>query len=164
MQVATASGVSCRNSQLNRCWVGWQDGWIQQTPIKFGGVKPTDAANPEYFGLRDCGDKVLNYEGVGSSISCGLNVRGLSKRPRRSTPRSLPLSVLRERDREVEGGTYKLLTCGCIHECNRQILTANHIREPITKGELTFDAAGLVKRLGYVWPFPLSIRLRRLLY
>lgn len=75
----------------------------------------TDAANPGYLGLRDRDDKVLNYEGVGSTILCRLNVREIFKCPRRSTSRSLPLSVLRERDREAEGGTYKLLTCGCVH-------------------------------------------------
>ena len=92
-------------------------GWLARRldPIdtdQIRGVKPADATNPEYPGLCEYGDKVLNYEGIEGSISRRLNVRGLFKRPRRSTPRSLPLSVLRERDREVEGGTYKLLTCG----------------------------------------------------
>jgi len=53
-----------------------QDGWIKQPPIKFGGVKLTDAADPGYLGIRNCDDKVLNYEGVGSSISCRLNFPG----------------------------------------------------------------------------------------
>ena len=124
-----------------------QDDWIQQTAIKFWGVKLTDAANPGYLGLRDFDDKVLNYEGVGSSISCRLNVRGPFKHSRRSTSRTLPLSVLRERDREAEGGTYKLLTCGYIHECNRQILTTNHKRnrEHITRKKLAFEVAKLVR-------------------
>ena len=48
-----------------------QSGWVRRAPIEFGWIKLTDAADPRYLG----DDKVLNYQGVGSSISCRLNVR-----------------------------------------------------------------------------------------
>jgi hypothetical protein len=52
-----------------------QSGWIKQPPIKFGGVKLADAADLGYFGISDYDDKVLNYKGVGGTISCRLIVR-----------------------------------------------------------------------------------------
>ena len=52
-----------------------QDGWVKLAPINFGGVKLTDAADPGYLGIHGYDEKVLNYEGVGSSISCRLMVR-----------------------------------------------------------------------------------------
>ena len=48
--------------------------WEEGEPIEFGGIKLIDAANPAYLGLHGRNEKVLNYEGVGSSISCRLNV------------------------------------------------------------------------------------------
>jgi len=52
-----------------------QDGWESVAPIEFGGIKLTDAANKAYRGLHDYDDHAFNYEGVGRSISCRLNVR-----------------------------------------------------------------------------------------
>ena len=51
-----------------------QDGWIRQPPIEFGWIKLTHAANPKYLDTPGHDDKVLKYEGVGSSITCRLNV------------------------------------------------------------------------------------------
>lgn len=57
-----------------------QDGWTQQTPINFGGVKLADAADPGYcFHGHD--EMVLDYDDVGSTISGRLNVRGLFQTP-----------------------------------------------------------------------------------
>ena len=58
-----------------------QDGWVKQAPIKFGGVKLTDAVDPGYLGIHGYDEKVLNYEGVGSSISCRLMVRPTFQTP-----------------------------------------------------------------------------------
>ena len=55
-----------------------QDGWENGVPIEFGGIKLTDAADPAYLGLRGHADTVLNYEGVGSTVSCRVNVRRTS--------------------------------------------------------------------------------------
>ena len=39
-------------------------------------IKLTDPANRTWAGTHGYGDKVLDYEGVGNSISCRMNVRG----------------------------------------------------------------------------------------
>jgi len=68
-----------------------QGGWIVRAPIEFGWIKLTHAADPRYLGARGHNDKVLNYEGVGSSISCRMNVRWTPKTPQayQFTPPSL---------------------------------------------------------------------------
>jgi len=52
-----------------------QDIWEKVPPIEFEGIKLTDAADPVYFGLQNHDDGVLGYKGVGSSITCRVNVR-----------------------------------------------------------------------------------------
>ena len=58
-----------------------QEGWVKQAPIEFGRIKLTDATNQRYPNARSDTDKVLNYEGVGSSVSCRLIVRRTSSTP-----------------------------------------------------------------------------------
>ena len=58
-----------------------QEDWRPEPPIEFGGIRLRDAAN-KFRDLRDRNDNVLDYEGVGSSISCRLNVRWASQAPR----------------------------------------------------------------------------------
>ena len=57
-----------------------QSGWVRQAPIKFG-VKLVNAANPGYLGILGHDEQVLNYDGVGSTITCRLNVRGTVQTP-----------------------------------------------------------------------------------
>ena len=52
-----------------------QEDWDECAPIEFWGIKLTDAANEAYDGLQGADDKVFNYEGVGSAITCRLAVR-----------------------------------------------------------------------------------------
>jgi hypothetical protein len=52
-----------------------QDDWIRQPPIDFRWLHLTDAENPEHTGIPGHNDKVFDYEDVGSSILCRLNVR-----------------------------------------------------------------------------------------
>jgi len=72
-----------------RCSVR-QSGWNPQAPIECGWIKLAHAANPRYFGARGH-DKVLDYEGVGSSIFCRINVCWTPKTPQmyQFTPSSL---------------------------------------------------------------------------
>jgi len=49
--------------------------WVRQQPIVFGRVKLTDAADPAYFGIQGCDDKV-RYHGSRNSISCRLIFSG----------------------------------------------------------------------------------------
>ena len=58
-----------------------QEDWNECAPIEFGGIKLTDAANEVYEGLQGARDKVFNYEGVGSAITCRLAVRRASEAP-----------------------------------------------------------------------------------
>ena len=51
-----------------------QEDWRPEPPIEFGGIRLRDAAN-KFRDLRDRNGSVLDYGGVGSSISCRLNVR-----------------------------------------------------------------------------------------
>ena len=53
-----------------------QDNWEEEAPIEFWDIKLTDAADRAYLDLDGHDDKVLDYQGVGSSISCRANVRG----------------------------------------------------------------------------------------
>ena len=67
-----------------------QDGWIQRPPIDFGWLRLTDAIDPDYLGIPDHNDRVLDYEGVGSAIPIRLSVSLLSQPPRGdSTPSHL---------------------------------------------------------------------------
>jgi hypothetical protein len=59
-----------------------QGSWEEEAPIEFGGIRLTDAADPTYTGFSGHGDKVLNHQGVGSSISCRINVRQTFQPPR----------------------------------------------------------------------------------
>lgn len=52
-----------------------QDCWGEVASIEFGGIKLTDAENMAYLGLHGRDDEVLIYQGVGSSITCRLDVR-----------------------------------------------------------------------------------------
>lgn len=54
-------------------------------PIEFWGIKLMDALDPAYSGLRGSQDAVLNHQGVGSSISCRLNVGLFIGRSRNSS-------------------------------------------------------------------------------
>ena len=38
-----------------------------------------DALKPDYTGPQGSGDKVFNYEGVGSAVSCRINVSRVSR-------------------------------------------------------------------------------------
>lgn len=51
-----------------------QRDWTRQPQIQFGWLRLTDAENPEYMGMPGHGDRVFDYEGVGGSILCRLNV------------------------------------------------------------------------------------------
>ena len=55
-----------------------QDEWEKSESIEFGGIKLIDAADPAYLALPGSGEKVLDYNGVGSTIFCRLNVRRTS--------------------------------------------------------------------------------------
>ena len=59
-----------------------QDGWVKQAPIEFGRIKLIDAADQRYIGVHGYADKVLDYEGIGSSILCRLSVRKTFRTPR----------------------------------------------------------------------------------
>jgi len=48
--------------------------WVPCVPVEFWGIKLTDALNPAYAGLQGATDEVLDYMGVGTSISCRLNL------------------------------------------------------------------------------------------
>ena len=61
-----------------------QGGWVKQAPIEFERIKLADAANQRYLNARSDTDKVLNYEGVGSSILCRLIVCRTSHTPQTS--------------------------------------------------------------------------------
>ena len=62
-----------------RCPVNQGD-W-EGARIEFHGIRLMDAINPNYTGLRGYGDHVLQYEGVGSTVSCRiLNVRRVLQR------------------------------------------------------------------------------------
>ena len=52
-----------------------QDKWEEVSPIEFGGIKLTDAASRAWAGIHGYDGQVLNYKGVGGSISCRINVR-----------------------------------------------------------------------------------------
>ena len=56
-----------------------QERWSECAPIEFGSVRLTDAANEAYPGLQGANDKVLDYKGVGSAITCRLTVRRASE-------------------------------------------------------------------------------------
>jgi hypothetical protein len=58
-----------------------QGGWNRQPPIDFGLVRLVDAANRRYIGIPGNEDEVLDYEGVGSTITCRLQVSQLPKTP-----------------------------------------------------------------------------------
>ena len=58
-----------------------QEDWRPEPPIEFGGIRLRDAVN-KFRDLRDRNDSVFDYGGVGSSISCRLNVRWASQAPR----------------------------------------------------------------------------------
>ena len=55
-----------------------QDEWEKSEPIEFGSIKLIDAADPAYLALPGSNEKVLDYNGVGSTILCRLNVRRTS--------------------------------------------------------------------------------------
>ena len=55
-----------------------QDEWEKGEPIEFGSIKLIDAANSALFGLHGNNERVLNYDGVGSTILCRLDVRRTS--------------------------------------------------------------------------------------
>jgi len=52
-----------------------QDEWEEVAPIEFGGIKLTDAVNRARAGVQGYDDQVLDYKGVGGSVSCRINVR-----------------------------------------------------------------------------------------
>jgi hypothetical protein len=56
-----------------------QDSWGGNASIEFGGIKLTDALNRAHPGPEGSGDKVLNYVGVGSTVSCRINVSRVSR-------------------------------------------------------------------------------------
>jgi hypothetical protein len=58
-----------------------QEDWEGFPSIEFGGIRLTDALNLTYPGLQGSEDAVLNYPGVGSSISCRINVRRVFRIP-----------------------------------------------------------------------------------
>lgn len=69
-----------------------QESWEEEAHIEFGGMKLTDAANRTYLDLDGHDDEVLNYRGVGSSISCRVNVRRTLRAPHTFHFTSSPLS------------------------------------------------------------------------
>lgn len=79
--VTRGSGQFKRISQTPYSSGVRQDGWIRQPPIDFGWLHLTDAENSEHTGFAGHNDKVFDYEDVGSSILCRLNVRRLPQTP-----------------------------------------------------------------------------------
>jgi len=57
-----------------------QGNWVIQEPVKFGGVKLVNAADPKYLGIFGH-DELFYYDGVGSTITCKLNVRETFQTP-----------------------------------------------------------------------------------
>ena len=55
-----------------------QDEWEKGKPIEFGSIKLIDAADSANLVLHDSDEKVLSYDGVGTTILCRLGVRGTS--------------------------------------------------------------------------------------
>lgn len=67
-----------------------QDDWEEVAPIEFGSIKLTDAANRTWTGPHGYDSKVLNYNGVGTTISCRMSVRQTFQ----TFPRAISLSPL----------------------------------------------------------------------
>ena len=86
LELVPQTWYKCRSRQEDR---------RECPPIEFGGIKLTDAANEAYPGLQGATEKVLNYEGVGSAITCRLTVRRASEalQIHFSTLASLPSSL-----------------------------------------------------------------------
>lgn len=124
-----------------------QGGWKEVGPIEFGGIKLIDATDPASFDLHDGNDKVLDYDGVGSTIICRLNVCRTSKVPQTYRLTFSSLSQFSGRNiGQSKVGPHKSLTRGWLDECYCQILTTNNksVRERITKKKLAFEVAKFV--------------------
>ena len=55
--------------------------WKEVAPTEFEGHKLTGVANLAYSGLPGADDAALIHPDVGSTITCGINVRKVSQAP-----------------------------------------------------------------------------------
>ena len=82
-QLRATSVVICGPTRLVEIPQTWykcitkQDKWKGE-PIEFGSIKLIDAADSANLVLHNSDEKVLNYDGVGTTILCRLGMRGAS--------------------------------------------------------------------------------------